>query len=248
MLCRIHAQRQCRQAVGHQVDPQDQDRRERVAYIEDGGDKNQQHLPHIGREQELNGFQNIVVDTTPLLHCPDDGSEVIVGEDHIGGILRHLRTHDTHRYTYIGLLECRRIVHPVTGHRHYLTLRLPCFYDTHLVLGCNTGVDGVILYITVERLIGHLHQIGAGYSLVALLVDPYLLSDSHSCHLMITGDHHRTDAGSLALLHRLHYLGTCRIDQPEQADKDKLLLHCFCTHLSGEGIYIFISCREHTQG
>ena len=58
----------------------------------------------------------------PFLDRGDDGREVVVGQDHVGGILRHVGAGDAHRHADVGRLQRRGVVHAVAGHRHDLAV------------------------------------------------------------------------------------------------------------------------------
>ncbi len=58
-----------------------------------------------------------------------------------GGILADLGTGDAHRDADIRLLQRRRIIDTVSGHRDQFALTLPCFDDADLMLRCDTRID-----------------------------------------------------------------------------------------------------------
>ena len=55
-----------------------------------------------------------------LLDRRHDRPEIIVHQNHVRSLLRHLRTAQTHRYPDIRLLQRRRVVHAVARHRRDL--------------------------------------------------------------------------------------------------------------------------------
>ena len=61
-----------------------------------------------------------------MLHGVDEGPEVVVGEHHPGRLLGHLAA-ASHRDPDVGLLQGRRVVDGVAGHRddHPLLLHGP---------------------------------------------------------------------------------------------------------------------------
>ena len=71
----------------------------------------------------------------------DDRGEVVVGEDHVRRLLRHVRAGDPHRDADVGRLERGGVVHAVAGHRDDLPVRLQRVDDAQLVLGRDAGVD-----------------------------------------------------------------------------------------------------------
>ena len=103
---------------------------------------------------------------------------------------------------------------------------LPRLDDTHLVLRCHTSVDGAVGDEVVELVVAHLLQLGAVGHPVTLLEDPDLPGDGRGGHLVVTGDHHRLDAGGAALGDGGDHLRTSRIDHPHETDEGQVSLHC----------------------
>ena len=58
------------------------------------------------------------VQCVTFFHSCNDGGEVVVQQDHVGGLLGDVRPGDTHGNTDVGLLQGRRVVHTVTCHGH----------------------------------------------------------------------------------------------------------------------------------
>lgn len=72
----------------------------------------------IGREGVRDGLLEVVEDKTTLLYSANDRREIVVQQDHIGGLFRHGTAHDAHSNTDIRLLQRGRIVHTVTRYSH----------------------------------------------------------------------------------------------------------------------------------
>jgi hypothetical protein len=80
---------------------------------EEAGDERDQR-GHL----EADVLGEVVVELSAVLDGMDDGGEVVVGEDHDRGVLGDLGAGDAHRHADVGLLQCRRVVDSVAGHRH----------------------------------------------------------------------------------------------------------------------------------
>lgn len=60
-----------------------------------------------------------------LLHSGDDGSKVVVQQDHVGRLLGYVRASDPHGNTDVSFLQGRGVVHTVTSHSDNRTLHPP---------------------------------------------------------------------------------------------------------------------------
>ncbi|MEZ5097961.1 MAG: hypothetical protein R2731_18920 [Nocardioides sp.] len=89
----------------------------------------------VRREQVAQELADVVEDHSALPDRRDDRGEVVVAEDHHGGLLGHLGAPDAHRDADVGGLQRRRIVDPVARHRDHLAVGLQCVHDAELVLG-----------------------------------------------------------------------------------------------------------------
>lgn len=102
-------------------------------------------------------------------------------------------------------------------------LRLQRVDDDHLVLGRDAGKDGNLLYLSAERLDGHLVQILPGQNRIGR-GQPQFLGDGHSRQGMISGDHNRAYPGLPAHPNGLNRFGTHRIEHAGHTQKDQVLL------------------------
>ena len=161
----LHTQSDRGEAVGDQVDPQ-QMRRTQDRESHHGGHEDRDDLRHVGAEQELDGLADVVVDLPSLCDRGYDRGEVVVGKDHVRDVLRDVRTRDAHSDADVRVLDGGCVVDTVTGHCGDAALALPCLDDAHLVLGLDTGVDGVVLDHPVELLVAHAVQRASGSCLV----------------------------------------------------------------------------------
>lgn len=64
---------------------------------------------------------DVPVDDSPLFDRPDDGSQVVVGSNHLRGFFRDFGTGDAHSHPDIRLHKCVGVVDAIAGHRHDLT-------------------------------------------------------------------------------------------------------------------------------
>ena len=74
-----------------------------------------------------------------LLDRGDDRGEVVVEQDQVGGLARHVGARSAHGDADVGLLERRAVVDPVAGHRHDVARRLQGAGDAQLVLRATPG-------------------------------------------------------------------------------------------------------------
>ena len=222
---RVEAQRQRREGLAHEVDPEDVDGEQRNSEVADRGHEEQQHLAEVGGQQEENGLQDVVVDAASFGHRRHYGHEVVVREYHVGGVLGHLGARDAHGDSDVGLLERRGVVHTVAGHRHDVSPLLPCRHDFHLLLGSDARIDGVFVDVLLKLSVVELLELGSCDCEVALAVKSYLGSDRECGSLVVAGDHHGPDAGLVALGDGSDHLLPLRVYHSGDAREDQVSLH-----------------------
>ncbi len=88
-------------------------------------------LSDVGGDEVADELLHVVVDGATLLDGGDDGGEVVVGEDHLGGRLGHGRAR-AHGDTDLGLLQSRSVVDTVASHGRNLALALQVLDDLGL--------------------------------------------------------------------------------------------------------------------
>ena len=160
LLHRLHPQGQGGQGVGDQVEPQKLHRHQRhLVEVEHRGAEDGENFSDVAGEQVVDGLLDVGVDAPALLHGGDDGGEVVVGEDHIGGSLGHVGAGNPHGAADVRHLEGGGVVDAVAGHGHHLSPGLPRLDDTHLVLGGHPGIDGELLHLLLQHLLGQKVQI-----------------------------------------------------------------------------------------
>eukprot|EP00754_Rhynchopus_humris_P027154 Rhum_TRINITY_DN15065_c9_g4::Rhum_TRINITY_DN15065_c9_g4_i2::g.137287::m.137287 len=107
--------------VGTQVDAQNQHRRQGQGQTGHDERHERRDLRDVRRQRVRDRLLQVVEDQTALLHTTHDRREVVVHEDHVGSLLRHVSARDTHADTDTRLRQGRGVVHTVTRHgRHHL--------------------------------------------------------------------------------------------------------------------------------
>ena len=243
----LHAQGQGGEAVGDQVDPQQVDRLQNDE-AEEGGQEDGEDLAHVGPQQELDGLAHVVVDPAALADGAHDGGEVVVGQDHVRHVLGHVGAGDAHAHADVGGLDGGGVVDAVAGHGGDAALLLPGVDDADLVLGLDPGVDAVVPDVPVQLLVAHLVELGAGDGLVVVLQDAQLPGDGHGGVPVVAGDHHRTDAGGLALGDGVLHLGADGVNHARQPQEDQVVLQSLGGLVGGHGVVMTLSGGQHPEG
>ena len=103
-----------RQSVGNEVHPEQLDGDECLGHAERRREEDTDDLADVGRDEVADELLHVVVDGATLLHGRHDRREVVVGEHHLRRGLGDRRAR-SHRDTDLGLLQRRRVVHPVAS-------------------------------------------------------------------------------------------------------------------------------------
>ena len=103
------------------------------AMLNSAGAEERQDERHQHQEHEADVLVQVVVELASLLDGVDDRREVVVGEDHPAGVLRHLGA-AAHRDADVRRLDRRRVVDAVAGHRDDVALLLQRLGEQDLVL------------------------------------------------------------------------------------------------------------------
>jgi len=82
-LGRLKAKGQARQAVGHQVHPQDLQRQQWYGHAEERSDEHHEQFADVGGHEVLDELADVVIDDATLFDSSHDSGEVIVEEDHV---------------------------------------------------------------------------------------------------------------------------------------------------------------------
>ncbi len=207
---------------GHHVHPEHLRRRDRQGEAEEDCHRDHERLGDVGRQEKEDRLLDVVVHGATFLHCRADRGKVVVGEDHSRRLLGHFGAFDAHRDADVRLLERRRIVHAISGHRHGLPIRLDGLHQPQLVLRARPRKDIDLAHGLLERRFVHLLDFAAGDSGRAV-ADSEHLGDGGRRDLVVAGDHGDADAAAVALLHGVDRFLAGRVEQTDQAKQDEIL-------------------------
>jgi len=217
LLDRLEGERQAEQHGSGHVDPEDLQRRDRQRRAgQDGGDDDQA-LAEIGRQRPGDELDQVVPDAPALLDRRLDAGEIVIGEHHGGRFLGHLGAAQSHRDPNVGLLEGRRIIDAVAGHRHHLALALQGAHQAQFLFRFDPGED-----IDGQRGFGQRRVVKPGQ--VAAGQHPFggeadLPGDGLGGDGVVAGDHLDPDAGRVAVADGGDGCAARRIDHADQADQ-----------------------------
>ena len=140
-------------------------------------------------------LHQVVVEPPTALDRGHDRGEVVVGQDHLRGVLGDLRAGDAHGHADVRTRERRRVVHAVAGHRDDVALLLEDADQPHLVLGRDAGDDADVVDLRVELVVRERGELGAGERTT---VDAELAGDGRRGGGVVARDHADADARVLA--------------------------------------------------
>ena len=163
------------EGVRQEVDEQQVHRREGHRQGQQGGVEHRQDPRQVAGEEELDGAADVGIEVAAVLHRVDDGGEVVVSEDHAGGVLGHLGAGDAHGHADVRLFQGGGVVDPVPGHGHHPAPLLPGLDDAHFVLRRHPGEDGEPFNVLLQQLLGHKVQLRPGHGPVPRSGDAQLL-------------------------------------------------------------------------
>ena len=147
--------------VHEDVDPEDLHGVERVGDVGQGGEGDQHEGRDAGGELEPHKVLDVVEDALALLDGAQDGGEVVVEEDHVGGLLADVGAGHAHADADVGPLDGDAVVDAVAGHADDVPVGLQGVHDADLVLGAgpverggSTGFytgNGRVFFILLEK-------------------------------------------------------------------------------------------------
>ena len=172
------------------------------------------------RHLEAHVLGQVVVDPAAELDRLDDGGEVVVGQDHHRRPLGDLGAGDAHRHADVGLLEGRRIVHAVAGHRDDVAFLLQQAHQPDLVLRRHARDHADVGQLLLELVVAHSGELCAGQRLA---FDAQLVADGRRGHRVVAGDHAHLDARAVALGDGRLGLGARRIDDADHGQEREIL-------------------------
>ena len=120
-----------------------------------GGQEDAQYLAHIGAQQELDGFADVVIDPPAFLYRSHNGGKVIVRQHHIRHILCNVGTGDPHAYPNIRTFDGGGVIDPVAGHGGYISTLAPSIYNTYLVFRLDPSVYAVAVHGSLQGSVIH---------------------------------------------------------------------------------------------
>ncbi len=118
---------------------------------------------HIAGKQERDGVFDVGVDAAAVDHRLDNGGEIVVRQDHGGGVLAHLSAGDTHGHADVRLFQGGRVVDAVAGHGDDAAAALPGVDDADFMLRGDTGVDRDAGQLFIQLAVRHSVQLHAVY-------------------------------------------------------------------------------------
>ncbi len=188
------------------------------------GDKDADDLAHIGAQQELDRLADIVVYPASLLHRADYGGEVVVSQNHIGHVLRNVRTGDPHTHANISGFYRGGVVDAVSGHGGDKARLPPGVDDSDLMLRLDAGINRNVPEGLGKFLVRHLVELGAGDGPGPAAQNTQLRGDGDGCVHVVAGDHNWKNPGAPAFDNGVFYLGAHRIYHAGKAHKAKIPL------------------------
>ena len=220
----LDAERERRQAVGDEVQPENLNCGEGRRPARDGRHKHQEHLAGVARQEIVHELLDVVVDAPPLLDGRHDRGEVVVGEHHVGRLAGDVRAADAHRNPDVSGLHRRGIVDAVAGHRHDMAEALQRPHDSQLLLGRHTRVDHRVGGDSPERGVVERVDLRPSDGPRGRDGEAELAPHRQGRGGMVTGDHHRPDAGRAAPSDRRLRLLARWIDHTDEPNKHELPL------------------------
>src|SRR5690606_37663016 len=112
-FCGLHCERQRRECVCDEVEPEDLQREE--GERESGYHTCEKHedLRDVTAEEEVHEFPDVIVYHPPLLHRSGNGREAIIAEDDGGGFARDICSAFPHGHADTCFAECGGVVNSV---------------------------------------------------------------------------------------------------------------------------------------
>ncbi len=177
--------------------------------LEDRGQDGQLHLD-VGGDPP--------VDVAAQVDCLDQGGEVVVGQDDLGGLLGDFGA-AAHGDADVGLLEGGGVVDRVAGHRDDLAVLLHELGQPKLVFRGDPAEDVQPGQPLDHLVIGQVLQLGAGDDAGP---EAEFVGDRAGGDGVVAGDHPDVDAGAERGADRVPGLGAQRVHDPDQRDKDQV--------------------------
>ena len=219
----IDRKRYGRQAVGEQVD--DQYLHHGQWSIEPEGDREgkNHHLPSVGRKQEVDEAQHVLVDGPASSNRRDDRRVVVVGEHQVGRRPRRVGPALAHRDADVGGLQSRDVVDAIPGHRHHLAMPAQGVDDADLVPWNDARIDADIRAARRELIVRKSVELNSRHHVrLVVLHDPRFACYCQRGSWMVTRDHHGAHPGFSRFLDASRDPGTRRVVDSQDAERGEL--------------------------
>ena len=224
------------------------DWQERRREAEGDGDGHEEEFAGVAGEEKFKGFADVVVDAATFLDGGDDGREVVVGDDHVGGLFGDFGAGDSHGDADVGAFDGGGIVDAVAGHGDDGVVFFKGADDAEFMSGGDAGVDGNFADSLGQNFVGHRVQLQAGDGWFTG-TDAEFLGDGGRGMGVISGDHDDANAGGMASGDGGFGFRAGRIIHARQADEDEILLDGFSGKaFGGRGIEVAVGGAEDAEG
>mmetsp|Transcript_38236 Transcript_38236/g.75275 ORF Transcript_38236/g.75275 Transcript_38236/m.75275 type:complete len:495 (-) Transcript_38236:791-2275(-) len=161
-----------------------------------------------------------------------DGGEIVVGQNHVGGLLGNFSSGNTHGNADRGGFEGRSIVYTITSHRSHLSF---FFQKVHQVLFISwictrecTATATLHEYLLL-LIFGQCHELFSCVRFVgdvfAVIENSNLFRNGLSCFLVISSDHNDADASRVAHGNGTFHFSTSGILDTSKAKKSHARFH-----------------------
>mmetsp|Transcript_17038 Transcript_17038/g.49349 ORF Transcript_17038/g.49349 Transcript_17038/m.49349 type:complete len:683 (+) Transcript_17038:872-2920(+) len=227
LVRRVEAESRGGRAVRDEVHPEELHGDHALRDAQQGSQEDGGHLADVGADEVADEGLHVGVNGPTLLNRRHDGGEVVVRQDHVRRLLRHLRARDAHGDTDGRLLERRRVVDAVAGHGGHLPLLPQHAHELLLVARLRAREDARAASVHEQAaalLEASGEEVRAGEGLVghvlALLEDADLLGDGLGGVLGVARDHDDADPRHGTLLDgpvHLRARGVLDAHEPEKS-------------------------------
>ena len=180
------------------------------------GDEDDQRLAEVRGEHEGDRLLHVVEHVPPFLHGGLDAREVVVGQHHVGRLARRRGPGLAHGDADVGLLERRRVVDAVAGHRHDLARALERAHEPQLVLGSDAREHRGLPRGAVERMVVERVELATRERCAR---QPESRGDRAGGRHVVAGDHLHVDARRPAGAHRSQRGLARRIDERGESEE-----------------------------
>ncbi len=244
-------------AIRDQVEPQELNRRKRSKHFtghvgeeqpaKESGQKDDDNLCHVARNQVIDELTDVGVNDAPLLHCRDNADIVVIREHHVSGIFGNIRARDPHGNANVCLLDGGSVVDTVAGHRHNFSIGLQCIDNANLVFRGDAREYIRLFDFNNQLLVVNFIQLGAGEHLMPWTKKTNALGNSPGCVRVVASDHQRTNAGFGGCQQGRFHFRPGRVDHADETGKDQVLFHILAVTFVGFVRYQAVSHTQNTQ-